>query len=274
LGSTPPAQGQQPAQAPQTRYDQSVQREPTTMTVPTAAMKRIKDEARESGRSEALNALAQQAGYGDAEELSAALAQLRAGGPSGQQVQPRQVQQPAQQPQYAQEPTDNGDPALDVKNARRELSRYERQMEKLTRERDQFQRQYNETLSQTTQLQESLDAKDAEMSLRETAVGSGVKDVDYALRLLTRELENKSEEELVAFDEGAFFSSLRASKPYLFGETIRPANTGPGTASAPAAPRAAAVNQQTAANSQLDAKKMNPQEFQELLRKRGLNANQ
>jgi hypothetical protein len=160
---------------------------------------------------------------------------------------------------------------LAVKNARRELARYERQMEKLQRERDEAINRYRTEVSSRSQLQEALDAKEAEAALRETAVGLGVKDVDYALRLLTRELENKDESELAQFDERAFFDGLRKAKPYLFGELVQPANTGTGAGAAPSAPKPGAVTTQAARDGQTDARKMNSQEFQELLRKRGIN---
>lgn len=268
LGATPPVEPAQPQQT-QSQRVQSVTAEPRVVSVPTAAMKRIKDEAREAGRAEALAALAQSAGFSDPDELASTLKQLRSGGQTTRQAPaPRQTQQPAPP---AHDTT--SDEVLEVKNARREMARYERQMEKLARERDQYLQQYQQANQQAYQLQESLDAKEAEMSLREVAVTSGVKDVDYALRLLTRELENKTEDELAAFDERGFFDGLRKQKPYLFGELTQPATTGTGV-SAPTAPRASQVSAQGAsAAGKVDARRMNQQEYADLLRKRGLNPN-
>jgi hypothetical protein len=115
------------------------------------------------------------------------------------------------------------------------------------------------------------------MALREIAVSKGVKDIDYAVRLLTRHLEGMSEEEIAkldggkAFDEGKFFEGLRTTNPYLFAEVTKPANTGTGAGNAPPPPKpgaAAAAQQQ---GNQVDAKKMSREEFQEHLRKRGLS---
>ena len=113
------------------------------------------------------------------------------------------------------------------------------------------------------------------MSLREELYRAGVHDVDYALRLLTRQLEGKSEEEIGAFDRDAFYKGLRTEKPYLFGETVAPATTGTngstpdGFAPAVPAPGGAAVEQ--AQRDQFDARKAKPNEIVDRLRALGLN---
>jgi hypothetical protein len=119
-----------------------------------------------------------------------------------------------------------------------------------------------------------LDAKDAEMSLREVAVSKGVRDVDYAVRLLTRHLEGQDEVALSSFDEAAYFEGLRASHPYLFGEVAVPATTGTaGGASAPAAPAPGTAAQQIAKNGTFDARTASADEFKKRLAQLGINSN-
>lgn len=212
--------------------------------------------------------LAQKAGFGTTDEFVQALAALK-------NAPPAAAQPPAPAAPPALEPTDEGvspEEMLKQKNARREQARYERHLQNLQRERDQLASKLTEETRARKTLQEALDSKDAEMALREAAVSSGVKDVDYALRLLTRELEGKSEQEMSQFDERAYFTNLRQSKPYLFGEVVQHATTGTGSSSAPAAPKPASVVAN--GNGRVDAMKMTQAEFQAELRKRNLNPHQ
>jgi len=239
--------------------------EPQTMQVPTSAMKRIKDEQYAKGRQEALRALAEGAGYGSADELTRALAGLRK--PAAPTPAPRQAAPAA-------DPNDDvsQQELIQSKQERRAQGRFERMLEKTTRERDNYAQRYKQTEAQMKALQTKLDEKDAEVSLRQTAVEVGLKDVDYGLRLFFRELENMDEAKLETFSERAFFEGLRATKPYLFGETVRPATTGTGTGGAATAPKPGAVSTTAAQGAQVDVRKMNPKEYEEHMRKRGLNA--
>lgn len=274
-GGAPLGASAPPAQAPQYSNEQQ-----KVMSIPTSAMKRIKDEAMERGRSEGINEFLRTAGFNSPDEFAQVMSSLRSN--TQQKAAPRQTYNSrdegeafdeAPRNRQASQPLSQPDESelLSVKNARRDLARYERQMEKLQRERDEAVNRYRAEMSSRSQLQEALDAKEAEASLRETAVGLGVKDVDYALRLLTRELEDKDESELAQFDERAFFDGLRKNKPYLFGELVQPANTGTGVGAVPSAPKPGAVTAEAARSGQPDARKMNSQEFHDLLRKRGLN---
>jgi hypothetical protein len=110
------------------------------------------------------------------------------------------------------------------------------------------------------------------MALREAAAVNGVRDIDYSLRLLQRELEGKDEQALAAFDEGAFFTGLRKTHPYLFGEVTVAATTGTGVGNAPTAPKAGTVTQAQGAAGKSDARSLSSDEFQKLLRSRGLSA--
>jgi len=267
-GGTPPAAEGGAGAAPAGGGGQPV-------TVPSSAMKRIKEEQYNRGITDGMAKYARDAGFESPEDMAAFLKNLKT-----QASTPPKP--PAAQAGTPKPPTEGieGEEGLSPEELsksrqdRRIQGRYERQMEKLMRERDLYQRKSVELERVTKQLQTSLDSKDAEMALRETAVASGLKDVDYGIRLLTRHLEGQSAEELEKFDEKAFFDTLRKDKPYLFGEVTQPATTGTGVGGAPTPLKPGAAAGQVANGAHSDARKMNAQEFQEHLRKRGLNANQ
>lgn len=141
-------------------------------------------------------------------------------------------------------------------------------------ERDQAVRKWRVEERKRRDLQKQLDAKDAEMQVRESAVAHGVVDVDYAIRLLTRELQGKSEEELKSFDEAAYFGKLRTDKPYLFGERVTPATTGNGHRDAPPVPGSGQVTREAAGEAQFDARNASPADIEKQLQKLGLNTRQ
>jgi len=228
------------------------------VVLPSASLGRLKAEQRERGKREAmaeLEAKFKSAGFGSLDDAIAAMAAARNG---GQQTASKKPQQQKQEVQTSSIEQPGG------KNDRR-------QMERLQREREQFAKRYSQEQAQRRRLQRQLEAKEAEMALRETAVGKGVRDVDYSLRLLQRELEGKDDAALAAFDEAKFFDTLRSSHPYLFGETVVPATTGTGVGSAPSAPKAGAVTQAQGQAGKADARSISSDEFQKLLRARGLN---
>lgn len=273
------AGGQQTNPPAQNPAPPAGQPDPTNkvLSIPHSAMKRIKDEERAKGRDEAINALAKDAGFGSPLDLVQALSQLRQGGQATRPTTPQHTEPPAPQPTQpnpAADPANAGLSAEDLaaaKNARREQGKYERMIQNLTRERDSYAQKFQQANTQLKTFKEQLDSKDAEMALERVARTVGVTDTDYALRLYYREVEGKSAEELAAFDEKAFFSSLRTSRPYLFSEVVKPATTGTGPGTAPTAPKPGDVTRQTAQNGQFDAKKASPQEISERLRKMGLN---
>lgn len=285
LGAGAPADGGQQQQPQHTQAaptgQQGGDNQNKVISIPTSAMKRIKDEEREKGRNDAINTLAKDAGFGSPLELVQALSALKNGGgqqrpaattPQYQEPAPAQTQ--PQTPQQGQ-PNENGLNAEDLaasRNARREQGKYERMISNLTRERDTFAQKYQQASAQVKTYKDQLDSKDAEMSLREIAVQVGVTDVDYALRLYMRDVEGKSAEELSKLDERQYFEGLRKSKPYLFGEVVKPATTGPGPGGAPQPPKPGQVNQQNATNGQFDAKTATPQQIAERMRKMGLNS--
>lgn len=237
--ATPPVAA--PANAPTPTGD------PRVMHMPTHAIGRLKKEALEKGRKAALKEIAEQGGFASVEEMLLQLPKLK---------NPTAIEPAAQPPKNVQQQVKPG--AQVAGNDKR----LQKDIERLQREKDEIARRMKREASARKQLQRELDARDAEMVLREAAVAAGVKDVDYGVRLLSRHLEGKTEEELKAFDEAAFFQSLKASHPYLFGEKIVPANTGTGsTVGAPPAPKPGAVQQVQSQSGQVDVRKMSPREF-------------
>ena len=110
----------------------------------------------------------------------------------------------------------------------------------------------------------------AEMALREHAVRAGVQDVGYALHLFVQHVDRLSLADAAKLDEGTWFQALRKTHPYLFGETVQAATTGSG-AGAPPVPKPGEVASAQAKNGKVDVRKMDPAQFQEHLRKMGLN---
>jgi hypothetical protein len=148
----------------------------------------------------------------------------------------------------------------------------DRKIAKLEAEKARDTRKWRTERDRRKSLESQLQAKDAEIALREIAVRKGVKDVDYALRLLVRENKGKSEEECAQFNEGEFFDGLRDKSPYLFGEIEVPATTGTAGAEnpdAPTPPTADQVSTQVAAGDQFDARTATREEVERRLQDMG-----
>lgn len=226
------------------------------VVLPSASLGKLKAEQRERGKREAmaeLEAKFKSAGFSSMDEALAAMANARA---------TPQKPTPQAQPPQSKPP---------VEQQARSAGGNDKQAQRAAREREQLAKKFAQEQAQRRRLQRTLEAKEAEYALRETAVSKGVRDVDYALRLLQRELEGKDETALAAFDEAKFFDGLRAERPYLFGETVIPANTGTGVGGAPVAPKAGAVTQAQGASGKVDARSMKGEEFAARLRQLGLN---
>ena len=227
------------------------------VSIPQSAFAKLKEEQRKRGQREAfeqLEAKFKAHGFGSLDEALAAVAAAR----QPAKAAPQQRTQPA--PLQASQYQTQRDAPVDS-----------RQLKKLQQERERLAKQFAAEQAQRRKLQRALEAKEAEMSLREAAVAHGVRDVDYALRLLQRELDGKTEEQLTSFNEADFFGKkLRSSHPYLFGETVVPATTGTG-ANGPTAPRAEMVQAQQGMAGQFDARKATSEEFQAELRRMGLS---
>lgn len=226
-------------------------------------MGRIKEEARAKGRAEALQELAVGAGFGSADELKAALAQLSKA--------PAKSPPPASRAPPATE-SEPGEPDLGTEKERHRLEgKYQRQLERLASERSRYAHELSQAKQEAEQRQADLDALKAEMQLRTLAAQVGIKDIDYAIVLIGREIDGLAPEALEKFDERVFFESLRTKMPLLFGEAVVPASTGTGGGGAPAPPPPGRVNPPGATNSRrAEIMAMDRTKFAAELLKRGI----
>ena len=154
----------------------------------------------------------------------------------------------------------------------KDTKRWEAQLDRERKARETERRARLHEERRRKDAEHAREALEAESAIREQAIMAGVKDVDYAVTLLRRNIDGKSADELKGFDELKFFDDLRERQPYLFGERSVSVTTGTGVKE-PGAPKPGQIAQGTAANGQIDATKMNNKEFAEHLRKRGLNLN-
>jgi hypothetical protein len=238
--------------------------------------KRIKQEQRDRGRREALDDLdakARASGFTSYDDALKALAELKKPQPAAPPIQPQEPPKMAK----PMNPIPPKTQAPDQESLRKEAAR-------ANDERVKTRKQWKQSEAKRRELQSQLDAKDAEMALREECYRAGVQDVDYTIRLLTRQLEGKTADEIAKFDRNAFYTGLRTEKPYLFGEKVAPATTGvdptksaPAAASgaapggAPATPAPGAANAAAADEKKFDARTAKPQEVQARLKELGLN---
>lgn len=231
-----------------------------TQTLPTEAIGRLKKEAREKGKREAMLELetqAKEAGFGSLKEAFQAVADLK-------KAPVPETRQAAQAPAGK-----TNDPKW-----QKEIERREKLLQEAQRRLKMEERKRKE-------LVRTMDQREVEQSIREQAILAGVQDVDFAVELARREARQivnsvppeKVEEALRQFDERKFFAGLRDKRPYLFGEKVVPATTGTAEAvgSTTPAPSPAKVVDAAAKGDQTDARKMSREQFAEHLAKLGLN---
>jgi hypothetical protein len=236
--------------------------------LPSSALARIKGEQREKGKREAFALVEEKikaAGFTSLDDAFSLLGQLKKG-----QLHQQPSQQPARKPDAKQPPVE-GTQHLDEEGRVKNRAQYERERERWNKERSAFQRKAAESDRRTREIRRKLEAKEAEIALHDAAYAVGIKDVDYAQRLLTRHVAGLDEKALKSFDERAFFEGLREARPYLFGEIVRPATTGTG-AGAPPSRQPGTVAKDAAASKQIDATKMTREEYAEHIRKLGFDA--
>lgn len=226
--------------------------ESKTVSVPTSAFAKIKRESEDRGRKAAsaeFEAKLKEHGFNDFDSFVNAMTAMHKG-----QTKPAE-EKPAAKPAAQQQKT--SDEAFKMA---RELERARKEAEKASREK--------------RRLQDMLDAKEAEFRLKQIALQTGIRDIDYAVHLLTGAIETKNEEELKSFNETEYFKNLRSSHPYLFGEVAVPATTGTaGGSSAPAAPTPGTAAQTIAKNGTFDARTASADEFKKRLAQLGINSN-
>lgn len=251
------------------------------VVMPTHVLGKLKSEARDRGKREALAEMESQAkgaGFASMQDMFSTVAALKQGGAarngqqgrqSGQSGHDRTVEAAAEQPHREpnDRPNDRG-----RGGGSKEQRRYEVQLDRERKAREAERRARISESRARKAADARTDALEAEMALREQAIMVGVRDVDYAVTLLQRSIEGKTAEELKGFDEAKFFGELREKQPYLFGEVVRPVNSGTG-GRAPATPKPGEVAANAAADAQIDARKMNSKQFDEHMAKRGLSLN-
>lgn len=247
------------------------------VVLPSHAVGKLKSEARERGRREAMTELESQAKAAGFESLQAMFsttaALLKNQQKPQQQAKPTtQLSRNSETQREAREDRSSSNRQPQGGRAGKDQLRYERQLERERKAREEERRIRLSEEKRRKNLERSKEALEAEMHLREQAIMSGCKDVDYAVTLLKRSIEGKSESELQGFNEVEFFDSLREKSPYLFGEVVRPVTTGTGAAARePMAPKAGQVTKNAATGAQTDTRGMNDAQFREHLRKRGLD---
>lgn len=242
-------QGQKPDVATATQQGGNV------VTLPTKAMAALKREERLKGQRE----LAKRLGFATIEEMEASFAAKRAEKPTT-----TTEAKPSQSAQNHQRQT----PKPEQKNATQPNARVDdEKIKRLAREKAKAEREAREAR------REALAAQ-AEAELRIAASNCGIRDVDYALHLVRTRTKGMSEDQLRKFDEIAFFNNLRTEAPYIFRETVMPAQTGvsENATSGKSPPSAGTANERTAVqNGPTDALKMKPEEYKARLRSLGLN---
>jgi hypothetical protein len=264
--------------APVTLPDPSTTIEPPVaqvLQVPTAAMTKIKAEERERGKkmhNAEMNRRAQALGFKTWEDMEAEMARKKARATRG--AAPVATPKPATRTAPREPEIDPNDPDAEAKRRsarRREKERYKEQLRVTSRARAQEERKRKEAEKRVASLE-------VEMQLKTVAIQHGVKDVDYSIELLRRELRAMDPAKRASFDEKKFFSDkLRNSHPYLYGTIEAPAHTAPTpivqqTTATPATTPTPATKptQATGPNGTLDARKLTPDEYSALLKKHGL----
>jgi hypothetical protein len=221
------------------------------LMIPTDAMGAIKREEREKGKKQAYEELetrAKAAGFESWAAMETALKAL-----------PKPSTKPAPEPPSA------------VEEAKPKADEPDPEKIRLQQEALEAKQKAEQEAKQNQKLRNELLKQQAQNDLKLAAISAGVKDVDYALTLLKRELKGKSAEELQSFDEKKFFSeTLRSSHPYLYAIEERPATTASGGANGAPPPPSKGKEPIAPTNGAVDARTLSRQEFDELLRKRGI----
>lgn len=264
------------------------QTETKMLSIPTSAMRKIKDDARSKGRSEALSEVAKSLGYNSWEEMDAVL--RKSEGESGQEGQRRPTSSRSAKPKKLENKMSDEDNLDDetqappqessqTKGHPRILKRLEQTNASLLEEKRRLSRARAHEEKRRKQVEREKAALEAEVKLRVAAAKAGVQDVDYALHLLKKEKSGMPEDESQDFDETAYFSkTLRDRHPYLYSTETQPANTGPAgqdeSKDGAGAPPPAAKNPAEAAGSgdagTIDARKLSPEDLSAHLAKLGL----
>ena len=248
---------------PVTTSAAEVQTQGKTISLPTSAFAKLKAEAAEKGRKGALSEVEQKAkafGFDSVDAMFRALEASRSGA-SDEVVETRPAQRQAQAPQQqAKQGSSKEAVATEALRIAKELERARKESEKASREARRYRQQFEEF--------------QAESEMKEVLLRAGVREeVDYALSLMRRDIQAKLETdpELAAYSTDEFLRSLRANKPFLFGESRVAATTGTGGEGPQARPAAPGQAASTIAQSeQFDARKASPEQLKARLAQLGI----
>ena len=246
-----------------------------TVELRTSEFKRLKEKASEKGRRSErllLNERAKELGYDSVEDLFAAMSTKQSESDELENEEPEEYEEEEEEIMATPTKKKPLKRQSTVATATAE-DRYKRKFEQAEKARKDAVRKWRAGEKRRRGTQRQLAAKEAEMELREVAIQSGIKDVDYSIRLLTRHLSGKTEDDLAAFDEKSFFTGLREDRPYLFGESVMPANTGSTLADSgnePSAPGPDQTQKVEAESSQFDARKATGEEIATRYKQLGL----
>lgn len=264
LAEEPSAEAEKPAVSASSDLPEGMVRdsEGKVQVLSSSAFKRLKEEAATRGAKQAqaqVEAILKAAGFGTLED---ALAAARLAKAEAEAMKARQAVKPeGEEPKAEEKP----------KASAKETERLAKEAEQLRKQLAEYQRRTRFEERKRREMQRTIDAKEAEMSIREAAVRAGIQDVDYAVTLVERNLQSKPDEELEKFNEFEFFKGLKDSHPYLFGETRKAANTGNSPSAQGNPPPAGAAAKAEAEAGQMDATKLSKSEFLAYLRKKGLS---
>lgn len=245
--------------------------QPKVISVPTSAMKKIKDEAAAAAltaRQQELDADAQELGFKDHASFIQAQKEARKAAATAATAQT--------EPKAEPKPEAKGNTEADrLKQLEEENATLKGKLETTLEEKKRLNRQHNRQMRELQKLRDDVTNQQTESELKLAAQAAGVIDTDYAVSVYTRAIQSMSEEELKGMDESKFFGeTMRKTHPHLYAATERPINTG--TKNDPVVRQPATGGggdpPKTDSNGKVDARKMTPQEFSELLQKRGISA--
>lgn len=254
---------------------------PDTHEITTAAYKVIKGKAEEKGkkegRREAMDEVlkaAQAAGFTSLDEAFRALAKQNQTPQAAQQVvqptapiapPPAPVPPVPAAPQAAAPAVDPNKGVLEA-----ELRKAQRERERLATAYEAERKKAETAARKQKAMAAKISAMEVDQELREAAIKEGVRDVDYAVTLLQRDLANKTDAELQAFDEAAYFRGLRTTHGHLYGERVENATTTRAVGTEPAKPPSPGQIQRQSANPEVDAMKIKREDFHARLQAMGL----
>lgn len=253
-----------------------------THQVPQDQFKKLKEKERDKGRNAALAEITDKVKLAGFESLDEALAQipqlsaridelLSAPDPTDNKDKEPMAQPKKTPPNKGKR---NGQPKRSNGRGKedRMAGKDAKEIARLGREREKDRAKWRREEKRRKAAEQKLAATQAEMEIREIAINAGVKDVDYAVRLMTRECAKLPKDKLAEFDENQFFTGLRDTKPYLFGETTVPANTGTGTGdeTTPPEPKPGEVLTQTGDDTKFDARTASKEDVNKRMRELGL----